>query len=186
MGGGPSREQKDAARSQAELNRTLVTQGNQNQQFANKVREEVVPFAKERMYGGLPYKDILLDSQSGLIPRAFLPARVNAERRLLSFGDLPSGYAETVRRRIDADQAQAYDDAMAGILTADEDARLQGANLLIGERAAANPLPYYSGATSGNNTILQADVLSQPTGLQAIIGGAAGNMARRAINAIPF
>ena len=80
VGGGPSREQKQAAASQANLTNELANVANRQQDFFEKQQNAVNPFYTSRMQNGLPYFNPLSDASSGLTAQAFAPARQPTSR----------------------------------------------------------------------------------------------------------
>jgi hypothetical protein len=175
-GGGPSSEQKAAAASQANVNNSLVAQGNENQRRVNENMDLIKPYATSRLNGGLPFFNALTDYNSGTTARAFQPARAALERRLSSFGILPSGFAEGARRDLDTSQAHAFDDSMINNLIMNEQAKSDASRVLTNQAQVLNPLGYYSGAQQGNNSIMNAPL--QRPGLAGLIGGAVGGASK--------
>lgn len=171
-GSGPSEEQKTAAASQAALNAYLISSGTANQTRVNKNYDLIEPYASERLKSGLPFFGALTDYGKGTTGRAFQPARAALERRLSSFGSLPSGFAEQSRRDLDTAQAHAFDDSMRSNLLMNEQAKQDATRILTGQAQVLNPLGYFGTATSGNNSIMQAPL--QKPGFAGVLGGLTG------------
>jgi hypothetical protein len=59
--------------------------------FYKQQQAQITPFATSRMNNGLPFANAMSDASNGTIARSFAPARAQLQRRLSSFGSLPSG-----------------------------------------------------------------------------------------------
>lgn len=174
MGGGPSKQQSQAATNTLDLAGGLRRQGDVAQGITSNV---VSPFYQSRAENGLPYYNNLVDANSGTVAQAFAPARAAQNRRLGTQPGLPSGFKEGARADLDEAQAQAFDQTAIGAQQAQEEAKQRG---IEGLSAVNNPLPYYSGAEGGYQSVMNAN-LRRP-GWQGVLGGAAGGLA----SAIPF
>jgi hypothetical protein len=172
MGGGPSPEQKQAAASQASLNANVIKQGNENQQRVNANMDLIKPYATERLNKGLPFFGALTDFNKGTIARSFQPAKAALEKRLSSFGSLPSGFAEQSRKDLSTSQAHAFDDSLVQNLLMNEQAKSDASRVLTNQAQVLNPLGYFGTAASGNNSIMQAPL--QKAGIAGVLGGLAG------------
>jgi hypothetical protein len=175
-GGGPSPEQRAAAASQATLNTKLGNQADQNQASVNENMAAIKPYAMSRLNNGLPFFPALTDNLNGVLARSYQPARAANERRLASFGNLPSGFAEQSRRDLDTSQARDYDSQLVQNLLMNEQSKSDASRVLTNQAQVLNPLGYFSGAQQGNNTILQAPL--QRPGLAGLLGGFAGGAAK--------
>ncbi len=181
MGGGPSEAQRNAAQSQADLDKQLGAAFGRQEQFSEAQQQKVNPFYTSRMQGGLPYYANLTDATAGNTARAFAPARAQLERTLgQNANALPSGFATGARSDLSADQARAFDMNLQGAQGANEMAKQQGAAGLLGQAQIANPTAYSGQALQGNQSIMNAP-LARP-GLSGLLGGLAGGLA----SAIPF
>jgi len=180
VGGGPSREQKQAAASQANLTNELANVANRQQDFFEKQQNAVNPFYTSRMENGLPYFNQLSDASSGLTAQAFAPARQQLLQRLGTQSGLPSGFREQALTDLDTQQARAFDQQLLGGLQANEQAKQAGASGLLGQAQIANPQGYFGQALQGNSSIMNAPL--QRPGYAGLLGGVAGGLA----SAIPF
>jgi hypothetical protein len=174
-GGGPSKQQRDAAQSQANLTNQLGATANRQEQFMESQQNKVNPFYTSRMNNGLPYFNQFTDAQSGLTARAFAPARQQLLQRLGTQQGLPSGFRNQALTDLDSQQARAFDDQLQTGLGLNEQAKQLGASGLMGQAQIANPLGYYGGALSGNESIMKAP-LAKP-GLGGLLGNVFGSFA---------
>ncbi len=174
MGGGPSKQQSTAATNTLDTANKLRSQGDIAQGITSNV---VSPFYQDRATNGLPYYNNLVDATSGTVAQAFAPARAAQNRRLGAQPGLPSGFKEGAKADLDEAQAGAYDQGAVQAQQMQEQAKQQG---IAGLAGVNNPLPYYSGALGGDQSVMNAN-LRRP-GWQGILGGAAGGLA----SAIPF
>jgi len=180
IGGGPSKEQKNAAQSQANLTNELSQVANRQQDFFEKQQNSVNPFYQQRMKSGLPYYNLLTDAQSGLTAQAFAPARQQLLRQMGTSNGLPSGFRTQALSDFNANQARAFDQNLLGAVQAQEQAKQAGAAGLLGQAQIANPTGYFQGALGGNSSIMNAPL--QRPGIGGILGGAAGG----ALGAVGF
>ena len=181
MGGGPSSEQKAAAKSQADLNNQLGSAFTRQEQFSEAQQNKVNPFYTQRMNQGLPYYNNLTDAASGTTAQAFAPARAQLEQQLgQSANALPSGFAMGARTDLASQQARAFDQQLQNAMGANEMAKQQGASGLLGQAQIANPTAYSGQATQGNNALMNAPLASP--GLGGLLGGLAGGL----VSKIPF
>lgn len=131
------------------------------------------PFETSRVTGGLPYKNQLLDYNSGILAKSYAPVRADLNRRLAGQGDtLPSGFANQSRIDLDSNRANAFDNNVISTLNADE---------LTKENAAAqlNPLGYYGSAGSSGQSVLSAPAV-QSGGVGNFVGGAVSGLLNNA------
>jgi hypothetical protein len=170
-GGGPSKEEKAAAASQASLTNELARVAGQNENYTEAQRNKTTPFYTNLMNEGPDYTNQALDSSSGTIARAFAPARARLIRSIGPANGLP-GYRDQALTDFDENRANAYDQQLMSVLADRQAARERGAAGIMGEAQQANPLGYYSGAMQGNQSILGAN-LRKP-GMSGIVGGILG------------
>src|SRR3972149_3924771 len=136
MCGGPSRQQKDAAKSQSDLSKYLVGSGKAQDAFK-------IPYLKSRVEGGLPFLKEYTDYSGGSLARSLAPQQAQLNSRLNRFGSaLPSGFKEQTLADFDTRRGRAFDDQLLQGLLLDEEARARAAGL-------ANPLGYLTGAQQG-------------------------------------
>lgn len=131
------------------------------------------PFETSRVTGGLPYKNQLLDYNSGILAKSYAPVRADLNRRLAGQGDtLPSGFANQSRIDLDSNRANAFDNNVISTLNADEQTK---------ENAAAqlNPLGYYGSASGSAGSVLSAPPVAAG-GVGNFIGGAASGLLNNA------
>ena len=174
MGGGPSREQKNAAQAQANLSNQLGSTAAQEQQFKEAQQNKVNPFYTGMMNNGLPYYNALTDAQSGVTAQAFAPARAQLMRSMGAQAGLPNGFRQQALTDLDSQQARAFDANLQSAMGQNFAAKQAGASGLLGQAQIANPLGYYSGALQGNQSIMQAP-LARP-GIAGVLGGLAGGV----------
>ena len=172
MGGGPSSEQKAAAKSQAALTDQQAQVANRQQAFFESQQNKVNPFYTQRMQSGLPYYNALTDAQSGTTAQAFAPARQQLLRGMGASNGLPSGFRTGALSDLAGQQAHAFDSNLIGAMGAQEQAKQAGAAGLLGQAQIANPQGYFQGAMGGNSSIMQAPL--QRPGIGGILGGIAG------------
>lgn len=175
MGGGPSREQNNAAQSQANLTAQLGKTADKQETFLEAQQAKVNPFYTQRMQTGLPYQAQAMDAAGGTTARAFAPARADLLRRIGGSSGLPSGFKQQSLTDLDSQQARSYDQNLLGGLAANDQAKQAGAAGLLGQAQIANPAGYYNGALGGNSSIMNAN-LRKP-GIAGLLGGLAGGVA---------
>lgn len=135
MGGGPSREQKDAAASQKAVNYESIAQGREENSRRSAAFNTVFPdiqkslagspeliarsrgaglgYLSERAQNGNPYYSNQIDFENGNTARSAAPARAEMYRRL-GPQNLPSGAREANLREYDLGLARAFDDNLVG------------------------------------------------------------------------
>lgn len=175
-GGGPSQQQKDAAASQAKLADTETAQAGKSSAIQDAIYGQIAPMATARMQNGLPYAGQLLDYAGGNTARAYAPARAALARQLGSTGGLPSGFKTAAMADLNENAAQNFDANIKGAQDQNDQAKIQGAQILTGQQSTYNPLGYYQAAGTSNNSIMQAPL--QSPGWQGVIGGIAGGVAQ--------
>jgi hypothetical protein len=181
MGGGPSRETKNAAAAQAALTNKLADIFGRQESFAESQQNKANPLYTSLVNNGLPYFNALMDAGSGTTAQAFAPAKAQLERSLgQNANALPSGFATGARTDLASQQARAFDQTQQAALGANLQAKEQGAAGLIGQAQVANPTAYSGQALQGNQSIMGAP-LAKP-GLSGLLGGLGGGLA----SAIPF
>ncbi len=173
-GGGPSSEQKAAAKSQAALDTQSAENSKEGMQIQKEQLAKINPFATSRMNNGLPFYGALTDYASGTNAQAFAPAHAALLRHMKNYGSLPSGFKTQALADFDAQRAMGYDSMMAQNLSADEQARNNAAGMLVGQQQIANPIGWAQTAGSGNSSIMNAPLASP--GLSGLIGGLAGSI----------
>lgn len=181
MGGGPSKQQQDAATAQTNLDNQLGATFGKQEAFSEAQQNKANPFYTQLLNQGLPYMANLTDAMSGNTAQAFAPARAQLERSLgQNVNSLPSGFATGARSDLAANQARTFDQSLQGVQGANLQARQQGAAGLLGQAQIANPTAYSGQAIAGNQSVMNAP-LARP-GLGGLLGGLAGGLA----SAIPF
>lgn len=181
MSGGPSKEQKAAAASQANLSNQEAKSAADASQIVKDQYAKINPFATSRLQNGLPYFNAASDAASGTVARSFAPARAQALRSQALFGNgLPNGFQQQTMTDLDAQQSRAYDDQLQSLLGANDAAKVQAAGLLTGQQQIANPQSYFGLAGQSNQSIMQAPL--QRPGIAGLLGGVAAGAA----SAIPF
>jgi hypothetical protein len=157
-----AKEQADAAAQQA----AIAKQRNDVQQ----------PFETNLVNHGLPYLPQLLDYSNGTLAKAYSPMRATMNRNLAGFGDtLPSGFKTQTQTDFNSNEANAFDQNTINALQQNEATK---------ENAAAqlNPLGFYGGSNSANQSILSAPAV-QSGGVGNFLGGMASGLISAAGNA---
>jgi hypothetical protein len=173
MGGGPSKEQKAAARSQEQANaQNAATQREMLGIYKDQFKK-IEPFETERMKNGLPFFNALTDFSSGTNAQAFAPARAQLLRRL-GGQSLPSGFREAALTDFEGDRSRAFDSSLRENLLIQEQAKNNAAQALTGQQQLANPLGWSQAVTQGNNAVMNAP-LAKP-GIAGLLGGVAGGV----------
>jgi hypothetical protein len=178
MGGGPTGQQKQAATDQQNLANQQGAAAGRQEQFTEAQQNKVNPFYSSMMQNGLPYASQMTDAASGLNARAFAPARQALNQQLGTQQGLPSGFATQARTDLNSNQAQGFDQQLLSGLQANQAAKQQGAAGLMGQAQMANATGLYSGASSANNSVMQAPL--QSPGMMGVLGGVAGGLASNA------
>lgn len=173
-GGGPSREQKDAAAAQADNSRFQTQVAKEMVDVDRRYRGMIEPYATERLNNGLPYARDLLDFNGSTNSQAYLPARARLMKVLASSGDMPSGAKIGAITDFESARARDFDNSIANILALNETAKNNAAALLTGQQQQANPLGWSGAASQSNSSIMQAPLESQ--GFLAPVMGAAGSI----------
>lgn len=178
-GGGPSASQRNAADSQSRLadEQAAIARENQKQQQAQFAK--IDPFATERLKNGLPFFNALTDFNSAENAQGYAPMRADILRSTNSMGDLPSGYRDAQLNRLEAMRARDFDSGLKNALFANEQSKQDAARMLTGQAQLLNPLGYFSGASQGYNSIMQAP-LAKP-GIGGLLGGLAGGAMQAAM-----
>jgi hypothetical protein len=202
MGGGPSKQQTDAAAAQANLanteaatsaqnNKTLNAAIASNTTRQNDIYNKVSPFASDLITKGLPFMDAMTDYNNGTTAAAALPARAALLRSIGgNSAAQPNGFKTAAVADFNDNLAKDFDSNMTSALMANQNAKLQGANVLSGQQAnlnsslntnssALNPRGWASGASAGNNSIMQAP-LATPSPFAPLLG-AVGSLGGAAI-----
>lgn len=183
-GGGPSAEQKAAAAQQANLEASQAKTSDAMLGIYNKAYNNIAPFATDRLKNGLPFYNDAIDYAGGSNARAYLPARARLMRTLDTMGDLPDGSKQQTLADFEATRARDFDSGLQGTQFANDQAKVQGAQLLSGQQASANPLGWSSAASGSNSSIMNAPL--QSPSIAGAIGGAVGSLGSAAISKIPF
>jgi hypothetical protein len=171
-GGGPSREQKDAAAAQANLSNEQAQTGREMLGFWKDQYNKITPFATERMNNGLPFYNSLTDFSTGTNAQAFAPEMAALNRTLSNYGSLPSGFATQTRTDLQAKRARGFDSALTQNLMANEQAKTNAAGMLVGQQQLTAPQQWMSGASQGYSSVMNAPLASP--GIGGLIGGMAG------------
>lgn len=181
MGGGPSSQQNEAARSQTELDKQLNDIFEKQFQFQQSQQQAVNPFYRQLMGQGSPYFSTQADATGGTVAQGFAPAKAQLERTLgQNANALPSGFATGARTDLSSQEARAFDQNLQGAQQQNLATRQAGAAGLLGQAQIANPTAYSGQALQGNQSIMNAPLASP--GLGGLLGGIAGGLA----SALPF
>lgn len=179
LGGGPSSEQRDAARAQADSSRQASANSTENNKLFHDQYAKVNAYAEPRLQNGLPFFPAMTDYNSGVNAQAFAPARATLNRNLTSMGDLPSGFKAASLADFESNRARAFDDSLMQSLFQNEQAKQQAAQVMTGQGSQLNPIGWTQAAMQGNQSIMQAPL--QSPGIGGLLGGIAGG----AMSAIP-
>jgi hypothetical protein len=145
--GGPSAEQKTAASSQADLNKTLADQFKAGSAVTN-------PFYQNLVEKGLPFFADESQYSTSSLAKDVNTQGAMMRNRLAGYGSsLPSGFAESSERDLAEGGAQAFDQNQLALLQANEAAKMGGA-------AGLNPLGKATAAQQGNQSIFSSPQLS--------------------------
>ena len=140
MCGGPSQQQKDAASSQADLDKQLTGQFKAGSAVTQ-------PFYTNMVKEGLPFFNPESQFATSSLGRDVNQQRVMMKNRLAGEGAaLPSGFAESAERDLAEGGAQAFDQNQLALLQAQQNAKLMGAQGL-------NPMQAAGMAQGGNQSI---------------------------------
>jgi hypothetical protein len=178
-GGGPSQSQKDAAAAQATLAKTQAATATQNNTEQQQMYNDIRPLGTGMMKNGLPFMNALTDFSNGTTALSALPARASLLRSIGGNSSAqPNGFKTGALADFDSNLANNFDSNMSNALMANQNAKLQGANILAGQQGVLNPLGW-SGASSGSNNSIMNAPLATPSPLGPIAGalGAAGGAA---------
>lgn len=178
-GGGPSDEEKAAAKAQLKTADTVAGIANNNNQLQQNIFGTIKPFATSRMNGGLPFFSALTDFAGGTNARNFAPARANLIRNLTTSHASPEARTQALQD-FDMQRGRTFDQGIQQALFANEQAKQQGAQILSGQANQLNPLGYFQSAQQGYNP-QQYSGLRSP-GAAGIVGGAIGG----GLSALPF
>ena len=177
-GGGPSQQQKDAAAAQANLANTQASTATQNNAEQQQMYNDIRPLGTDMMKNGLPFLNSLTDFTNGTTALAALPARAGLLRSIGGNSSAqPNGFKTGALGDFQNNLAQGFDSNMSNALMANQNAKLQGANILAGQQGVLNPLGWSGAASGSNNSIMQAP-LATPSPLAPIagaLGAAAAN-----------
>lgn len=171
-GGGPSKQQTQAADRQGQLSEEEAALARQEQASRDKLRGIATPFYGDLMSNGPEYTNSLLDYAGGTNARAYAPAKADLVRRLGASNGLPSGYRDQALTDFEENRAQGYDNSLASIYADRQAAKERGAAGITNLISGYNPSAYYGGAEGANQSILNAN-LRKP-GVGGIISGAIG------------
>ena len=171
-GGGPSKQQNQAADRQGQLSEEEAALARTEQASRDKLRGIATPFYGDLMNNWPDYTNAELDYAGGTNARAFAPAKAALLQRLQSTNGLPSGYRDQALTDFDENRATAYDNSLSGIYADRQAAKERGAAGITNLISGYNPSAYYGGAEGANQSILNAN-LRKP-GVGGIIGGVIG------------
>ena len=143
MCGGPTKQQKEAATSQSQLDQQL------SQMFQTDA-SQTQPFYENILANGIPGFNQQMQYSTSDLGNQIDQTKAAANTKLAGFGDaLPSGFAEQEDADIGIGGAQAFDQNMLSMLSQNYAAKMAAAQGL-------NPLAPASAAQGGNSSIMQA------------------------------
>ncbi len=143
MCGGPSKEQKAAAASQADLDKQLADQFKTGSAVTN-------PFYTNLINKGDPNFNAESQYATSSIAKDVNQQQAMMKNRLAGEGSaLPSGFAESAMRDMQESGAQSFDQGQLALMQQQEQMKLAGA-------AGLNPLAKGMAAQGGNQSIMQA------------------------------
>jgi hypothetical protein len=174
MGGGgvSSGQLNTAVGSQAGLakssNQTMLDQ--QGKMAAAQGR--TTDFYGNQMRTGLPFYNALTDYASGTNAQAFAPARAQILRQTSQYGNLPSGYRDSLLASLGGQQARSFDSTLVQNMMANQMAKNQGAAGMMGQQQLAGQQALGYGGLQGNanQSVLNAP---QKPGWAGVLGGVA-------------
>lgn len=180
-GGGASSQQKQAADQQMKLNQQEAAIASERTGRERDAYNQALPFIQNRLTGGNPYTNVLLDNQSGVIARSFQPAYARIARQD------SGGTADAQVRALDAEKARAQADSMAGVLANDEGSSVNALAALTNQQQIAAPQSFFGLANQGNQGIYSSQALmNQGSPIAGILGGVASAALSNPKNKIPF
>jgi hypothetical protein len=171
-GGGPSKQQNQAADRQGQLSEEEAALARTEQASRDKLRGIATPFYGDLMKNGPDYTNAALDYAGGTNARAYAPAKAALLQRLGQSTGLPSGYRDQALTDFEENRASGYDSNLTSILADRQAAKERGAAGVTNLISGYNPSAYYGGAEGANQSILNAN-LRKP-GVGGIIGGVLG------------
>lgn len=183
MGGGPDKTQQAAETAQANLANQEGAAAGRAEKFSEDQQAKVNPFYTNEMTSGPGYFNAATDYASGVNAKAYAPAKAALLQRLGTSTGLPSGSRDQQLTDFDENRAQGYDGSLMGLLQDRQATQERGAAGLIGQAQVANPTGLYSGAVSGNQSVLQAPRKPGFAGTLGSLIGAAGNVAGKYVEA---
>jgi hypothetical protein len=178
-GGGVSAGQLNTAvGSQAGLaktsNQNMTAQANQQTTDQGAATD----FYGDQMKNGLPFYNSLTDYGAGANAQAFAPQRAQMLRQTSQYGNMPSGYRDSLTANLGAQQATAFDSTLTQNMMAQQMAKNQGAAGTQGEQQIAGQQALGYGGMQGNanNSVIGGP--QKPT-----IASVAGGLTQSAIAA---
>ena len=177
--GGPSGQQRQARDLELQNAQQQNQQAQTNAGRYNAIYGNTQPFYSNLQANGLPFYNNLIDYNRGTVARSFAPAEADLNRRLMSAGALPSGFATGARSDLAAAKAKAFDDSLTNIMFQNQQAKERGAAGQVGLAQVYNPLPFYGGSSSSAAPVMQP-LQAQPNPAWGVVGGVV-NAASKAI-----
>lgn len=168
LGGGPSDEEKAAAKAETKNADTVSNIANSNNAQQQEIFHTIKPFGTSRMNNGLPFFNSLTDFASGVNARAFAPAKANLNRGLFAAHASPMARLQA-NTDFDMQRARGFDSGLTSNLFGNEQAKQQGAQILSGQANQLNPLGYFQTAGQGYNPQMYSGLRSP--GMGGMIGG---------------
>jgi hypothetical protein len=170
FGGGPSQQQKDAAAAQANLANTQAQTAKTNNAEQQQMYNDIRPLGTSMMQNGLPFLNALTDYNNGTTAMAALPARASLLRSIGGNNSAqPNGFKAGAISDFDERLSRDFDSNISNALMANQNAKLQGANILAGQQGVLNPLGWSSASSGSNNSIMNAP-LATPSPFGSIMG----------------
>jgi hypothetical protein len=178
-GGGVSAGQlNNAVAGQANLAGNANTQMTQQQQQQNSDQGAATGFFKNQMTNGLPFYNSLTDYGAGANAQAFAPQRAQMLRQTSQYGNMPSGYRDSVTANLGAQQATAFDSTLTQNMMAQQMAKNQGAAGMQGQQQIAGQQALGYGGMQGT---ANQSVISGPQ--KPTTAGVLGGLAQSALQA---
>lgn len=178
-GGGVSAGQlNNAVSGQSNLANNANSQMTQQQQQQNSDQTKATGYYSNQMQNGLPFYNSLTDYSAGANAQAYAPARAQMLRQTSQYGNMPSGYRDSLTSNLGAQQANSFDASMTQNMMAQQMAKNQGAAGMQGQQQIAGQQALGYGGMQGN---ANQSIISGPQ--KPTTAGILGGLAQSAMGA---
>jgi len=144
----------------------------QQQGQQNSDQTGATGFYNNQMKQGLPFYNSLTDYSAGANAQAYAPARAQMLRQTSQYGNMPSGYRDSLTSNLGAQQANSFDASMTQNMMAQQMAKNQGAAGVQGQQQIAGQQAMGYGGMQGNANQSIISGPQKPTAM-GVIGGLA-------------